>query len=255
MRRLSSCSHVIVASLIALVSLGAATSARAAEGVPALGPVFLILGENTEISQLNATDTPYLFNTLKPRSAWFTRYYGMGRMSEMNYVSLVSGHYRQCNTRDADPIVCHNDDPNLFSQVDAAGKTWTEWEESMPSDCFRGKGQGAASSLNRYTWIHNPAVFFGSVVGPAGSWVQTQTSASCATHLRAAGSTTGLDTSILEAALATGRVSDLNVIVPNTCEQGPTSATRRSPSSSTTTSSRGSCRRSRPRRRSGPIRS
>ena len=50
---------------------GAATS----EGVPALGHVFLIIGENTTYTHLKPSNAPYLLGTVRPRSAWLSNYY------------------------------------------------------------------------------------------------------------------------------------------------------------------------------------
>ena len=75
---MSSCVfRVTFTSVVAVVAMAgmAATPAGAsggAEGVPALSHVFVIVGENTQLSQLNMGNAPYLLGTLKPASAWLT---------------------------------------------------------------------------------------------------------------------------------------------------------------------------------------
>ena len=41
-------------------------------GVPSFPHVFVIIGENTALSQLTPQTAPYLVDTLKPSSAWIT---------------------------------------------------------------------------------------------------------------------------------------------------------------------------------------
>src|SRR5947199_10542666 len=48
----------------------------ALEGVPRLGHVFVIIGENTTYDHLTSTNAPYLTQTFRPQAAWFTEYYG-----------------------------------------------------------------------------------------------------------------------------------------------------------------------------------
>src|SRR4051812_12723437 len=63
------------------------------EGVPRLGNVFLIIGENTTYSHLDTTNAPYLMGTVRPHSAWLTSYYAATHWSQANYVALVSGQF------------------------------------------------------------------------------------------------------------------------------------------------------------------
>jgi len=58
----------------AVAALPAAAGSRI-EGVPAFGPVFVLIGEDTDYQHVDATDSPFMMNNLRPRSAWFTNYY------------------------------------------------------------------------------------------------------------------------------------------------------------------------------------
>ena len=73
-----------------------AASATRAEGVPAFGHVFLIIGENTTYSHLTATNAPYLMGMIKPHSAWLTSYYATTHWSQANYVALTTGQFTAC---------------------------------------------------------------------------------------------------------------------------------------------------------------
>ena len=57
--------------LIALLVLCASSVPASASGVPDLHQtphVYLIIGENTEITQVNKSNAPYLLGSLKPRA-------------------------------------------------------------------------------------------------------------------------------------------------------------------------------------------
>ena len=64
-------------ALIALLVFCASSVPASASGVPDLRQtphVYLIIGENTEITQVNKSNAPYLSGSLKPQGAWLTTY-------------------------------------------------------------------------------------------------------------------------------------------------------------------------------------
>ena len=65
---------LMVACACLAVSALAPRPAQAAslDGVPAFGHVFLIVGENTSVSEVTARHAPYITGTLRPRAAWLT---------------------------------------------------------------------------------------------------------------------------------------------------------------------------------------
>ena len=131
---------VVVSGLTAFaVSAPGAPAARAgsAEGIPAFGHVFVIVGENTTYSHVKPTNMPYLFHTLKPRSAWMTEYRGTTHWSQANYVAMTSGQFTKCEQQDYG-VSCHQDVNNLFHQLDVAGRTWTTWLEGRDGSMRHG---------------------------------------------------------------------------------------------------------------------
>src|SRR5205809_238638 len=55
---------------------------------------------------------------------------------------------------------CHVPDaPNLANQLDAAGISWTDYQEGMPSACYR----GADNPSGQYAKKHNPFIYFDAV--------------------------------------------------------------------------------------------
>ena len=211
----------LLAALFAMAALGLGITAQASasEGVPQFGHVFLIVGENTNYSQLNKNTAPYLIGTVKPESAWLTNYWAATHYSESNYVAMTSGQFTACEQKDGPIASCHQNVPNLFNQLDTFGTgAWTSWMESMPTACDLSSAGGDAT-LNKYAPKHNPALIFDNV---AGSWSGTTLtpSAECLNQDIAAGTTGPNNMDAFNAALSSGAVSRFNLVVPNECEDG-----------------------------------
>ena len=209
---------LVVVAVSAMPATGAKPPSKV-EGVPKFGNVFLIVGENTELIQINEQNTPYIQTDLKPRSAWLTHYYGVTHFSLANYIAMTSGQYTACHQGDYGPEFCHQDLPNLFSQMDAARVSWKSWMESMPQPCAL-QDAGSSRTLNGYDVKHNPAVYYDAIEGLGGVWSPTRTSDECRKNVVPAGTTGPKDMGTFDAALVRGRVPRFNLIVPNECENG-----------------------------------
>src|SRR5476651_1822048 len=128
----------VVASLVGLRGAVAAPSSNAStapavvggEGVPRFGHVFVIVGENTSLTELDAVHAPYIVGQLKPRGAWLTDYHALHSGSLSDYVGMTSGQYQRCDVNDDQPHPpggnCHQNIDNLFSQLDAKGISWVD---------------------------------------------------------------------------------------------------------------------------------
>lgn len=226
---------VLAASLLVVVPAAQASAAQVgasrtapADGVPAFGNVFMIIGENTTYGQVTKNTTPYLVNEFKPGSAWFTTYFAVTHNSTANYVALTSGQYTRCEQVDNPPAKCHQHIDNLFTLLDKAGSSWTEWMQSAKGPCDL-VDSGSDAQLNKYRVKHNPAVYYGNVEGRHGHFSSTDPSAECLRNVIPAGSTAPNDTSALDAALASGNVARFNLIVPNECEDGHDACQPRGP--------------------------
>jgi len=195
-----------------------ATSPAPGEGVPAFGHVFVIIGENAELGNVNKSNSPYLVGTLEPVSAWHTNYFALTHNSLANYIGMTSGQYTPCEQDDDPPADCHQDVPNLFDQLDDAAIGWQSWMESMPVPCDVEKESGSLKDSNTYRVKHNPAVYYDDVEGQGGVWSATAKSAGCLADVIPAGGTGANDMSAFESALASGDVGRFNLVVPNQCE-------------------------------------
>jgi len=204
---------------------GAAASGH--EGVPDFGHVFLIVGENTSANQVTAARAPYLTSSIKPRAAWLTRYFALTDGSLGNYVAMVSGQFIRCEANNDFSFTngdvpgqhaCHQNVDNLFHQLDRAGVSWQQWNESAanPCDMF---DHGTTWYKNSYVSHHSPALYFDDIQAHHSS-EDVVPSAECRNKMLPAGTTAPNDMSTYNAALASGSVARFNLVVPNNCENG-----------------------------------
>src|SRR5436305_4093766 len=154
----------MIAGLLAVL-LGAtpALAGTRIEGVPSFGHVFLIIGENTDYSHVNSTNTPYLMGSVRPHAAWFDNYYSATHWSQANYVAMVSGQYTDCEQNDGG-IACRQDVDNLYHRLDLAGMSWKVWLEAGSAKCDTGSGGSCSSDVpcpqtGFYTTGNPPIVF------------------------------------------------------------------------------------------------
>jgi phosphatidylinositol-3-phosphatase len=210
----------LIVMLSALVVMAGSAGTSAASGTtPSLASshVYLIIGENAELVQVNKTDAPYLMGTLKRQSAWLTNYFALTHFSEANYVGMMSGQFTHCQQFDYSAASCHQDVPNLFSQLDGLNVTWQSWMESMPNPCTL-TSSGAPKTLNHYGAKHNPAIFFDNIEGTGGVWGAP--GAECIASDIPTGGTGPNDMSTFNAAVQSGDTAQFNLVVPNECEDG-----------------------------------
>jgi hypothetical protein len=196
----------------------ATSSASGLEGVPQLSHVFFIIGENTSYVDVTPQRAPYIWGTLEPQSAWLTNYSALHAGSLSDYIGLTSGQYISCDVQDDFPSKCHQNVPNIFSQLDAQGVSWTEWSESAANPCDY-YDSGTDWAFNIYGAHHNPAIYYDNIEG--NQYTDSSVPATeCTSKVLPAGTTQPNDTSFLDAALAKGTVPRFNMIIPNDCEQG-----------------------------------
>jgi Phosphoesterase family len=199
-----------------------ASPASLAEGVPAFGHVFLIIGENTTYSHLTAVNAPYLLGTIRPSAAWLTRYYAATHWSQANYVALVTGQFTGCEQKDGG-AACHQNIDNLFHQLDLAGLSWKVWLEAGTAKCDTGAGGSCTSNtpcpLTGFYTTGNPPILFDDIEGPGGVWSPTTPSQECLANDIPAG-TPDAGMATFNTDLATGQVARFNMVIPNGCDDG-----------------------------------
>jgi phosphatidylinositol-3-phosphatase len=215
-----------LATLLAASAPAGASTGTRADGVPALGHVFLIIAENTDYAHVTATNSPYTIGTLKPRSAWFSHYLAATHWSQANYVALMSGQFNLCQQKDGG-IACHQNVDNLYHQLDLAGIGWTTWLEDEGARCGNlvpnGQTETFAAStcqpngncpLTGFYTTGNPPINFDDIEGPGGVFSATTPSAECLARDVQAGPLMA----DFNLALANGTVPRFNFVIPNGCE-------------------------------------
>ena len=122
--------------------------------VPAFKHIFVIMLENKAYDEIVDSSNAAYIAKLAHQYALASQFYGVGHPSLPNYIALTSGDTfgitRDCND-------CFLNQPNLADQIEASGRTWKGYMESMPSACF----VGDAPPL--YRQKHNPFIYYDSI--------------------------------------------------------------------------------------------
>ena len=121
-------------------------------------------------------------------------YYGVTHPSLPNYIALVGGSNFGLNVDDA---TAHFSEPNLADQLESHGYTWASYEESMPSVGYLGATYPAQGAL--YASKHNPFAHFDDVMNNPTRLQNIKPFSDFA------------------ADLASNKVADFNLVVPNQC--------------------------------------
>jgi hypothetical protein len=147
---------IAVVCFLTLLSMYAVAnhSIASAASVPSFSHIFEIVMENHETTSIiGSASAPYI-NSLAQQYSLATNYYGIRHPSLPNYLALTGGDTFGVKS---DCTTCFINAPNLVDQLEAAGKSWKGYMESMPSPCFVG------DSGSLYRQKHNPFIYFDSI--------------------------------------------------------------------------------------------
>jgi hypothetical protein len=168
LRPLAALATAVAASLAA-----APGPTAAAAGFPAYGHVFTIMLENQTLSSLIGNPSAPILNALANEYGLADNYTGVGDPSEPNYVGMLAGS--TFGLSDDSPYFWpgHTQTAaNLFSQLDAAGKSWKGYLGGLPYPgyqgyCYPEKCLGIPDSDPLYASKHNGIVNFANLHDPA----------------------------------------------------------------------------------------
>ena len=156
---------------------------------PTYSHVVVIMDENMSYDQLrSSTLAPYL-HSLAAACGSEGNMHAATHPSQPNYMAATSGI--------ASGVGAHTNTPNIFFQLQAAGKTWRTYAESMPTAC-----SSFVSTSPSYKPGHNAAYFYTDLRSPQNSCTKGDLPMS-----------PGLD-----AALASDTLPSFSWIVPNLCD-------------------------------------
>jgi phosphatidylinositol-3-phosphatase len=175
-----------------LLSAATPSQARAATGLcgtlsgtPHYRHVVIIMDENVGYAMLTSSPQATYLHSVAAQCGSETFMHAATHPSQPNYMALAGGQ--------ATGVGVHPATDNVFHQLQAAGKTWRSYEESMPRNC--------SGNAGFYKSGHNPAFWY--------------------TDLRTPTNTCAVDDVPLAPALGTAIASDdlpvLSWITPNAC--------------------------------------
>jgi hypothetical protein len=171
MKRLLAAIAALTAALLFLPTTGAATAA--ASSFPPYDHVFMLVDENHNYQQIIGNPAAPEINALATDYGSATRYTGVGDPSEPNYVAMLGGSTFGISSDDPYFFPGHTvNQPNLMSQLEAAGKTWKGYYQGMPyagyrGYCFPAKCNGIPDSDTQYVAKHNGVDNFADMQTPA----------------------------------------------------------------------------------------
>ncbi len=160
--------------------------------IPNFDHIVLIVLENEGYQQVIGSPLMPNLNALAKQYVLLNNYFARTHPSLPNYISLVSGDTQKITS---DCTTCFVNAPNLADEIEASGRTWKSYEESMPSPCFIG-------DANPYAQKHDPFIYFDSI---------RNNPARCQNIVPL----TQLDTD-----LAANQLPNFSFITPNLCNDG-----------------------------------
>ena len=120
--------------------------------------VFIIMEENKPLSAIENNPSAPFLNSLIREDSLASNYYGVTHPSLPNYLALTSGSTDNI-TNDCNPpsAGCEVNVPNIADQIEKSGRTWKEYAESMPSNCY-------AYNSGLYVTKHNPFIYYSDII-------------------------------------------------------------------------------------------
>ena len=130
-----------------------AQSARSV--IPSFSHIFIIVLENKEYTTIIGNKQARYLNSLTNAYAVADNYYAIAHPSLPNYLALTGGSTFGLSQ---DCTGCFQAAPNLADQIEASGRSWKAYMESMPAPCYIGN-----SPDGLYTQKHDPFVYYDDI--------------------------------------------------------------------------------------------
>lgn len=123
-----------------------------------LAHVFIIMDENKPFTNIVGNPSAPYINGLIKQYALATNYYAITHPSLPNYLALTSGSTDGITTDCNPPSAgCEVNVKNIADAIQNSGRTWKEYAESMPSDCY-------AFNTGEYSTDHNPFIYYSDII-------------------------------------------------------------------------------------------
>jgi hypothetical protein len=128
-------------------------SQTAAALVPDFEHIVVVVFENKEYGTVIRNPKMPYFNILANTFTLLNQHYAVTHPSLPNYIAMIAGDTHGITSNCED---CFIDQPSLPDLIEASGRTWKTYQESMPEPCFIG-------STALYVQKHNPFIYFDPV--------------------------------------------------------------------------------------------
>jgi phosphatidylinositol-3-phosphatase len=165
-----------------------ARPATGLEGVRSFDHIVLLVLENQNYNTSWGTNSVAIYlNSLRSRGVFADQYHATSHASLGNYITMISGQPGMPHSNaDCIPLnlwACVQPQTafmlgrNLADQLEAAGKTWKGYMDSMPSPCFHAdysptalppdpyQGNSTDEPGKDYADRHNPFLYFDNIIG------------------------------------------------------------------------------------------
>jgi hypothetical protein len=150
-----------LAVLRALCVVAVAGGFLAAAADAMANPIVVIVMENRPYASIvGSANAPFINHTMIANGTLATAYTANAAGSARDYFAMTSGL--------TDPTTAVRSD-NVFNRLQASSTSWAEYEESMPSPCYKGGTYGTVPGGTDplYTNVHDPAVRYKDIRGNA----------------------------------------------------------------------------------------
>ncbi len=120
--------------------------------------IFVIMEENQPANVIigNSANAPYI-NSLIDKYSVATNYFSVTHPSLPNYLAITSGSTAGLNYDCNPPSAgCMQNVTNIADRIEASGRSWKEYAESMPSPCYM-------YNYGDYATKHNPFVYYSDI--------------------------------------------------------------------------------------------
>jgi phospholipase C len=121
--------------------------------VPVFDHIILLVFENKGYENVIGNPDMPTFNKLAQENTLLTQYYAVTHPSLPNYIAMIGGDTFGITS---DCENCFLEQKSLPDLIEASGRTWKTYQESMPSPCFVG-------SADPYAQKHNPFIYFNPI--------------------------------------------------------------------------------------------
>ena len=129
------------------------------KAIPVIDHVVIIVEENRSLASLIGSDKAPYINKIADEGAIATNYRSV---TKNPYIALTSAASTNIsNSCDPQQAKCQTKVANITDEIEASGRTWKMFAESMPTSC-------GFKNTSKYAVRHNPFMYYPSISADTG---------------------------------------------------------------------------------------